>query len=93
MFVYSMLLPCHRVILMNNFFGVLMKRRHFVAMALLPLAMPAISAQTPVTATGDTVILIVTSPGGPEVTFSGTIVFRDKKTTQRFDNVKTPFDP
>jgi hypothetical protein len=49
-------------------------------------------AQTPVSASGDTVILIVKSPREHELTFSGTIVLRDAKTTRRLDNVKTPFE-
>jgi hypothetical protein len=50
------------------------------------------AAQTPVSAEGDTVVLIVKSPRGQEVAFSGTIVLKDAKTTRRFDNVMTPFE-
>jgi hypothetical protein len=50
------------------------------------------AAQTTVTAQGDTVVLIVKSPRGHEVAFSGTVVLKDAKTTRRFDNVTTPFE-
>jgi hypothetical protein len=70
-----------------------MHRRSWVAALLaLPVAALRMLAQTPVSASGDTVILIVKSPRGQEVTFSGSIVLRDAKTTRRFDNVKTPFE-
>ena len=62
------------------------------ALAAIPLAALPALAQTPVSAGGDTVVLIVKSPRGVEVTFSGTIVLRDAKTTRRIDNVKTPFE-
>jgi hypothetical protein len=57
--------------------------------ALIPLA---VDAQTPVSAGGDTIVLIVKSPRGHEISFSGTLVLRGTKTTRRFDNVKTPFE-
>ena len=70
-----------------------MNRRCFVvAIAAIPLATLPIAAQTPVSASGDTVVLIVKSPRGTEVSFSGTIVLRDAKTTRRIDNVTTPFE-
>ena len=68
------------------------RRRLLVAVAAIPLAAFRLLAQTPVTAAGDTVVLLVKSPGGAEVTFSGTIVLRDAKQTRRIDNVKTPFE-
>jgi hypothetical protein len=67
-------------------------RRLAVAFSSLTLTPLALHAQTPVSAGGDTVILIVKSPRGHEITFSGTIVLRDYKTTRRFDKVKTPFE-
>ena len=62
-----------------------------VLLGLSAAITPAL-AQTKVTASGDTVVLIVTSPRGKEVTFSGTIVLRDAKETKRFVNVSTPFE-
>jgi len=50
------------------------------------------TAQTTVSAQGDTVVLIVKSPRGQETTFSGTVVLKDSKTTRRFDKVSTPFE-
>lgn len=64
------------------------------ACALLGVALSSAqaAAQTPVSAQVDTVVLIVKSPHGQEVAFSGTIVFRDARTARRFDNVMTPFE-
>ena len=70
----------------------MIRRQMIAAMAAIPLAAFRMLAQTPVSASGDTVVLIVKSPRGVEVTFSGTIVLRDANTTQRIDNVKTPFE-
>jgi hypothetical protein len=54
-------------------------------------ALPA-AAQTEVTAQGDSVVLIVKSPRGVEVAFSGTIIMREAKTTRRLENLRTPFE-
>lgn len=64
------------------------------AAALLGVSLAGIpaEAQTKVEAQGDTVILLVTSPRGHEVAFSGTVVLRDARTTRRFDKVSTPFE-
>jgi len=64
------------------------------AAALLGFAVSATqaNAQTSVTAKGDTVVLIVKSPRGQEVAFSGTVVLRDANKTLRYDNEKTPFE-
>lgn len=51
-----------------------------------------VAAQTKVSAQGDTVVLIVKSPRGHEIAFSGTVVLKDAKATRRFDNVTTPFE-
>jgi len=44
---------------------------HIDAASRIPLATLPIAAQTPVSASGDTVVLIVKSPLGAEVSFSG----------------------
>jgi hypothetical protein len=66
--------------------------RSIAAFLGLTLSATEAAAQTPVSAGEDTVVLIVKSPRGHEVAFSGTIVLKDAKTTRRFDNVMTPFE-
>ena len=61
------------------------------ALAIGTLASQA-SAQAQVTAAGDTIILLVTSPRGHEVLFSGTITLREAMTEKKLENVRTPFE-
>jgi hypothetical protein len=66
--------------------------RSIAAIVATVCAASSAAAQTRIDAQGDTVVLIVKSPRGEEVAFTGTIVLRDAKTTRRIENVRTPFE-
>ena len=73
-----------------------MMRRSVLRIALVlgaaGVARVPAQAQSGASAPNDTVILRVTSPRGVEVAFNGTITLRDRRTEQRIENQRTPFE-